>query len=176
MLGVSPDGRLLVAVPDGARVGTTVYPLDGGPAVQILRGVNRLRWSSDSRFLFLSISSAAGTLFSDGRTYVIPLPPGHLLPEMPDNGFQTEEEIAKLPGVRIVEAADVAPGPSSSMYAFPHEMTQRNLYRISNPVGLLAVNVALHASQDWIRAPERSLYQFSDVNLTLGPRGVALGR
>ena len=130
MLGVSPDGRLLVAVPDGAGMGTTVYPLDGGAPVRILTGVHRLRWSSDNRFLLLSVSSAAGTLFSDGRTYVIPLEPGRLLPDIPSDGFRTEDEIARLPGVRIIEAADVAAGPTSRVYAFSRETTQRNLYRI----------------------------------------------
>ena len=133
MLGISPDGRLLVAVPDGADVGTTVFPLDGAPPVRILTGVHRLRWSSDNRFLFLSISSAAGTLFSDGRTYVIPLPSGRPLPDIPTSGFQSEEEIAQLPGVQVIEAADVAPGPTSSVYAFSRETTQRNLYRIPIP-------------------------------------------
>ncbi len=36
-------------------------------------------------------------------------------------------------GVTIIEAADVAPGPTSSVYAFSRETTQRNLYRIPVP-------------------------------------------
>jgi hypothetical protein len=64
---------------------------------------------------------------------VIPLEPGRLLPEIPAGGFQTEAEITKLPGVRIIEAADVAPGPTSSVYALSRETTQRNLYRIPIP-------------------------------------------
>jgi Tol biopolymer transport system component len=132
MLGTSPDGRLLVAAPDSGG-GTSVFPLDEGPPVRIRRGIARLRWSADSRFLFLSIASAAGTLFSDGRTYVIPLEPGRLLPEIPIDGFQSEDEIAQLPGVRVIEAADVAPGSTSSVYAYSRETTQRNLYRIPIP-------------------------------------------
>jgi len=131
ILGVSLDGRSLVAWADGE--GATVYPLDGGAPVRIWGRDARLRWPSDGRFLFMSISSAAGTLYAGGRTYVIPLEPGRLLPEIRAGGFQTEAEIAKLPGVRIIEAADVAPGPSSSVYAFSRETTQRNLYRIPIP-------------------------------------------
>ncbi len=128
LLGVSPDGRSVVAWAD--KQGATVYPLDGGAPVRIWGRDTRLRWSSDGRFLFMSLSSAAGTFYSGGRTYVIPLEPGRLLPEIPAGGFQTEAEIATLPGVQIIEAADVAPGPTASVYAFSRETTQRNLYRI----------------------------------------------
>jgi hypothetical protein len=128
---VSLDGRSLVAWPDGG--GATVYPLDGGAPVRVWGRDARLRWSSDGRFLFMSISSAAGTLYSGGRTDVIPSQPGRLLPEIPASGFQTEADVRALPGVTIIEAADVAPGPTSSVYAFSRETTQRNLYRIPVP-------------------------------------------
>lgn len=130
LLGVSLDGRSLAA---WTGEGATVYPLEGGAPVRVWGRDARLRWSSDGRFLFMSISSTAGTLYSAGRTYVIPLEPGRLLPEVPARGFQTEAEIAKLPGVQIIDAADVAPGPTSSVYAFSRETTQRNLYRIPIP-------------------------------------------
>jgi serine/threonine protein kinase len=129
--GVAPDGRTLATWTFGG--GTTVYPLDGGAPVSVWPAGARLRWSSDGRFLFLSISSTAGTLFAGGRTYVVPLEPGRLLPEIPAGGFQTEEEIARLSGVQIIAAADVAPGPTASVYAFSRETTQRNLYRIPIP-------------------------------------------
>jgi len=131
LLGVSLDGRSLVAWGDSQ--GATVYPLDGGAPIRVWGRDVRLRWSSDGRSLFLSVSSTAGTLYSSGRTYVIPLEPGRLLPDIPSKGFQTEAEIAALPGVRIIEAADVAPGPTSNVYAFSRETTQRNLYRIPVP-------------------------------------------
>ena len=128
LLGASPDGRAVVVWADGQ--GATVYPLDGRAPVRLWGRDARLRWSSDGRFLFMSLSSSGGTLYSAGRTYVIPLERGRLLPEIPAMGFQTEAEIARLPGVKIIEAADVAPGPTSSVYAFSRETTQRNLYRI----------------------------------------------
>jgi hypothetical protein len=81
----------------------------------------------------MSISSAAGTLYSGARTYVIPSQPGRLLPEIPASGFQPEANMRALPGIRIIEAADVAPGPTSSVYAFSRETTPRNLYRIPVP-------------------------------------------
>jgi hypothetical protein len=35
--------------------------------------------------------------------------------------------------VRIIEAADVAPGPRPEVYAYSRETVQRNLYRIPLP-------------------------------------------
>jgi Tol biopolymer transport system component len=128
LLGISPDGTLLVVWADG--VGATAYPLDGGEPVRVWGRDVRLRWTADSRFLFMSFSSTAGTLYSAGRTYIIPLEPPRLLPDIPSGGFQTEAEISSLPGVMRVEAADVAPGPTASVLAFSRESTQRNLYRI----------------------------------------------
>jgi eukaryotic-like serine/threonine-protein kinase len=127
-LGISLDGQSLVAT--GDHQAATVYPLDGGAPIRVWSRDARLRWSSDGRSLFLSLSSTGGTLYGSGRTYVLPLEPGRLLPDIPSGGFQTEAELAALPGVQIVEAADVAPGPNASVYAFSRETTQRNLYRI----------------------------------------------
>jgi len=42
---------------------------------------------------------------------VVPLPLGRALPDIPPGGFQAEEELASLPGVRVIDAADVNPGP-----------------------------------------------------------------
>ena len=60
---------------------------------------------------------------------MIALAPDRVLPEIPVGGYQSEAEIAKLPGVQLIEAADVAPGPAAGVYAFSRETTQRNLYR-----------------------------------------------
>jgi hypothetical protein len=38
--------------------------------------------------------------------------------------------MAKYPGVRVIEAADIAPGPTPDVYAFSKETTQRHLFRI----------------------------------------------
>jgi serine/threonine protein kinase len=131
--GLSPDRQLLIAWTFRLRSGTSAYPVNGGPPVPIWGRDARLRWSSDGRSVFLSLSSTANTLYGGGRTYVIPLPSGRLLPEIPPGGFRTEPEIAKLPGVRLIDAADVAPGPVADIFAFSRITTQRNLYRIPLP-------------------------------------------
>ena len=83
-----------------------------------------IRWSPDGALLFITVS---------GRTYVVPVPRGQPLPKTPPTGFASAAEIAALPGVRLIDAADPAPGPTPDVYAFSRETVQRNLYRI--PLG-----------------------------------------
>ena len=54
-------------------------------------------------------------------------------PPLPPDGFHSEEEIAKLPGVRVIEAADTFPGPTPETYAYSRQSAQRNLYRVPLP-------------------------------------------
>jgi Tol biopolymer transport system component len=130
--GVSPDGRWIVA-----WAGATIaYPVHGGSPIRLLGADIRLKWSPDGRLLFIMApagQTAPSIPSASGRTYVVPLAPGQMLPPIPDGGFRSLEEIAKLPGVRILETADLSPGPTSNIYAFSRESTQRNLYRIPLP-------------------------------------------
>jgi hypothetical protein len=125
--GISPDGKWLVvyARPNTESAGGTLaLPLDGGTPIQIYGSSLGARWSADGRSLFLLIHHS---------TYVVPLPPGRMLPAMPASGYQSAEEIAAIPGARVIHNADVAPGPTPDVYAFSHETVQRNLYRIPVP-------------------------------------------
>jgi hypothetical protein len=130
--GVSPDGQWLVAtspIPGEASYATMAHPLRGGTPVLIGNREPRTRWSRDGRFLHLSIATAGGSVFANGNTYVFPLPRGRMLPDFPAAGL-SEEQMAKWPGVHVLDIADFASGPTSDTYAFSRETTQRNLYRI----------------------------------------------
>ena len=129
--GISPDRQWLV-VTLSAQDATWAFPLAGGPPVHIYNGNVRLRWSEDGKRIFISVGTK-GNEFVLGSTYVVPLPPGRALPPMPPSGFRSEAEIAKLPGVRVIDAYDAAPGPTPEVYAFARETVQRNLYRIPVP-------------------------------------------
>ena len=72
-------------------------------------------------------------MLTSGRTFGLPLPPGRRLPVLPLEGFRSGAEIATQPGVRVINAFDMAPGATDGTYAFARETVQRNLYRIPVP-------------------------------------------
>ena len=78
----------------------------------------------------MSIQYGQATGFAVGRTYVLPLAPGSVLPPIPASGFRTETELAAVPGVQVLPYGDVALGPSPPVYAYSRVTTARNLYRI----------------------------------------------
>jgi len=127
--GVSPDGEFAI-VGQGSAQGTKAVPTFGGAPISIFDCLCFLRWQGDRKFLYLSVVTAMQSAAAFGRTYVIPVLPDKLLPPIPPGGFQSETEIAKLPGVRVIEAADVYPGATSGTYAYSRQTVQRNLYRV----------------------------------------------
>ena len=123
LYSVSPNGRWIVAwapLPGNGAPSIQAFPLDGGHPIQFGNFVN-VSWSLDGRSVFIAGS------------YLIPLPPGEALPRTPPSGFHSEEEIARLPGARRIDAEQVVPGPSADVYAFYRSTIQRNLYRIPIP-------------------------------------------
>ena len=134
VVGVSPDGQFVIVSsrtnPRKIGQGTCALPISGGPSVPIANGIGSLAWEPNGGVLYLSLSTSMNTARAIGHTYSIPLPPGKLLPAIPPGGFHSEAEIAALPGVRVIDAGDVAPGPTPGTYAYSRQTVQRNLYRI----------------------------------------------
>jgi hypothetical protein len=112
---------------------THAFPIGGGPPILIFGDNCILRWQPGGKLLYLSIFTGMQSAGATGRTYILPLPPGKMLPNIPPGGFRSEAEIATLPGARVIDAADVAPGPTSDVYAFSRQTMQRNLYQIPIP-------------------------------------------
>jgi Tol biopolymer transport system component len=136
--GISPDRRWLMGTRfRGDKADVVAFPVDGGTPIPVLSpgaapGDSPVEWSYDGRLLFIMLQSSVGSVPS-GRTYVVPLRSGKNFPPIPPGGFQSDDEIAKLPGVRTVDSIDVAPGPTPEIYAFTRQTVQRNLYRIPLP-------------------------------------------
>jgi serine/threonine protein kinase/Tol biopolymer transport system component len=127
---LSPDHRYFVG---GIAGRTLAYPLEGGAAIEINSLDGYSGWSADGRYFHTRLGGfgmGAGAL---GNTYLLPLARGHVFPDVPPGGFQSEQELANYPGVRVINAGDVALGPTPDVYAFSRETTQRNLYRIPIP-------------------------------------------
>jgi hypothetical protein len=128
LLGESPDRNWLVL---GSRAsgGLVIFRVDGGaPLLTQLAPPTEIRWSGDGKHLFVQ-----RRLSNLGKVYILPLAPGHLLPESIVHGLPSEPEILKLPGVRVIPSNDVAPGPTADIYAFTRVSVQGNLYRVPVP-------------------------------------------
>jgi hypothetical protein len=92
-----------------------------------------LQWSPDGRRLYFSRAKEGMSARGAGITYVIPLQQGQMFPRTVLGGLNSVDELANLPGVQIIDAGDVAPGPEPGVYAYSRETTQRNLFRIPIP-------------------------------------------
>jgi eukaryotic-like serine/threonine-protein kinase len=125
IMGESPD-RTWLALGAG---GLVIFRVDGGAPLQTrIAGRTLLRWSGDGKHVFVQSLPT-----SRDKTYVVPVTPGRPLPESFIDGLPSEQEIVKLPGVRVVASTDVMPGRTADTYAFTRESVQRNLYRIPVP-------------------------------------------
>ena len=132
--GASPDGRFVIVWNrDTTGAATKALPTTEGTPIPILDGSCFLRWQQDGKLLYLSVATGMQAAGAYGRTYIVPVSPDKLFPPIPPGGFHSEGEIAKLPGVRVIEAADVFPGPTPGTYAFSRQTVQRNLYRVPLP-------------------------------------------
>ena len=137
--GVSPDRHALVVSDLNEELTTSsatqAFPVAGGPPVRVYSDNSRLRWHRDAGVVVLTVGrpTERGASGVPARSYILPLPPGRMLPDVPAGGFRSESEIAAIPGVRMIESADVTPGPTPDVYAFSREGVQRNLYRVPVP-------------------------------------------
>jgi Tol biopolymer transport system component len=129
---VSPDGRWLSTM-GGASVVTVRSTVDGTTVPVLSAHTGRIRWSADGTRVYISVQEGEASSFARGRTYVLPLPKGSVLPNLPPGGFRSEAELAAVPGVEVLPYGDVGSGPSPTAYAFSRTTATRNLYRIPLP-------------------------------------------
>jgi eukaryotic-like serine/threonine-protein kinase len=125
---ISPDGRWLAVIAGD----TFLHPIGGGLLVPLGADMS-VGWTPDRKHFLISIGQSGMRGRGAGSTYVIPLPVGQMLPKIPAVGFRSRAEIARLPGVRVIDAADVAFGRTLDVYALSRETAQRNLYKIPLP-------------------------------------------
>ena len=109
------DGRWIAgwsAIPTRDVSAVQLCPTAGSrPPVTIGAGIF-VNWSSSGDSV-----SVSGRPVDEGRSYLIPLQPGNVLPPMPAEGFHSDAGVAQLRGARRVDALTV-PGPSIGVYAF----------------------------------------------------------
>jgi Tol biopolymer transport system component/predicted Ser/Thr protein kinase len=130
--GLSPDGQWLVvyARPSEEKAGGTLaLPLGGGSPIEIVGRFSRAAWSPNGRQLLLS----EGVVGTAGITYIVPLPRGEAFPVIPVQGLLNTKAIAGLPGVQVIDSADVASGPTPGVFAVSRVTVQLNVYRFPIP-------------------------------------------
>jgi serine/threonine protein kinase len=140
---VSPDGKWVGMVPDPTDEMVNpvmLYPIGGGSPTLVCgvcSGANVvgvlersgpppsiLKWSPDGKFLYLNFQRSI---------YALPLRQGQMLPPLPASGLRTEQDVARLPGARLIPEQEAFAGPNPSVYAFMKFATQRNIYRVLVP-------------------------------------------
>ncbi len=135
LAGVSPDGEWAAAwaPTQGEEVSNVMlaFPTRGGPALHICDRCD-VTWSRDGKFFYFAFPSMSAAAVS-GRPFVIPLKPGKAFPHFPLSGVKSEADLARLPGARMLERGNIAPGPDPSEYAYTQVSSHRNLYRIPVP-------------------------------------------
>jgi Tol biopolymer transport system component/DNA-binding winged helix-turn-helix (wHTH) protein len=137
LFSASPDGKWIV-IPGSTDEMTwpaMVYPVGGGSPKLLCvlcdssndverTGSPAVSWSPDGKFLYLKFQEFI---------YAIPLRPGQMLPPIPASGFRSKDDVAALPGARLIPERGAFPGPNPSIYAFTKVATHRNIYRVPVP-------------------------------------------
>ena len=133
--GTSPGGEWVTAlvpiVGQESNWQTMAYKIHGGDARKICAFFCASHWSADGRFLYLDPDISRSS--TNGKTFAIPLAPGHALPEFPASGMISPGDLARFPGVRTIPRSDFFPGPDPATYVFDKPEFQANLFRITLP-------------------------------------------
>jgi serine/threonine protein kinase/Tol biopolymer transport system component len=131
---VSPDGRWIVVVaPSGNEdhpVNVGLVPTAGGD-FRFVCDVCSLGWSPSGKYFL--VGDLGPAMATAQKTYVIPLRKGEVLPPFPPAGLKSEKDLAKIPGIRVIDRPDAEAGLDPETYTFIKLSVHRNLYRIPLP-------------------------------------------
>ena len=126
---MSPDRRWVTTIAtmrDGIG-GTYAVPVAGG-APQRICSCPGHAWAPDGKFLYLFVQKPSST--DPGKTRVIPLQPGEMLPRLPPLGMRAPDDPTLFPGSYLIDAYGISPSPDPSVYAYVKATMHRNLFRI----------------------------------------------
>ncbi len=132
---VSPGRRWVTAeiprAPDTSLPAIMAVPLDHGAPKRICAPWCLTKWSTDGRFLFVTVDDSSRT--SPGRSLAIPVGPGESLPNLPAGGNSLVTEPSVVHGAQSIGRGSVVPGKDPAHYAWVNVTVHRNLYQISLP-------------------------------------------
>ncbi len=130
---MSPDRHWITAVtepPGGGIGGTYAVPVGGGDPRRICSGCPVI-WGPDGKFLYLGVRRPS--LTDRGKTRVVPLAPGEMLPKLPPLGLRALDDPDMLPGSYLIDGYSISPGHDPSVFAYVKTTMHRNLFRIPLP-------------------------------------------
>jgi Tol biopolymer transport system component len=122
--GASPDGNWVVTGDADGVSGAFAVSLKGQVRCQLCTGQCDAKWSPDGKYLYLTVGDPKR---SKGQTYIIPIPRGVGLLDLPRDGL---DAVGGLSGMRSIPGTFVAPGPDPQTYAFARSEFRGNLFRI----------------------------------------------
>ena len=138
---VSPDGKWLAVWEENAIV---LYSIDGrtrrlicnscGTAGGEDRGITPpiVSWSRDGKYLYLH-ETPHEQESNSSRTYVVPLRPGQMVPDLPASEFPSTRSVATALKGRLLAEERAFPSADPSVYAFLRPAAHRNIFRIQVP-------------------------------------------
>ena len=130
----SPDGSWVVAkVPpadaQGGYIATMAFPVAGGSPV-LLCDTCDVDWTSSGKWLVIRFNRANS--IGPGRTLLVTLESGSMLPRWPAQGIRSRDDLNSLRIAREVEDW-IYPSDAGSTYVFARSTTQRNIHRVPLP-------------------------------------------
>ena len=127
--GVSPDGEWATFSGIESVHGTFAVSMRDHAQRRICAGPCFVQWSADGKYLYVSPTSRFGAAGSTVPTYILRIPHGLGLLDLPASGIDaaTEEHLA---GIQSIPQGDMSPGPDPQTYAFTTSAFQGNLFRI----------------------------------------------
>jgi DNA-binding winged helix-turn-helix (wHTH) protein/Tol biopolymer transport system component len=129
IISMSPDRHSIMTAGTIPNVGggTFAVPVAGGAPQRICSGCPAA-WAPDGKFLYLFVQKAS--LTDAGKTRVVPLQPGEMLPKLPPSGMRGLDDPTLFPSSYLIDAYGISPSPHPSVYAYVKTTMQRNLFRI----------------------------------------------
>jgi serine/threonine protein kinase/Tol biopolymer transport system component len=108
---------------------TMAVPTTGGPPVPLC-GTCEVDWTPNGRSLVIRFPPADPA--APGRTFLVTLESGSMLPRWPAQGIRSRDDLNHLRIAREVEGW-IYPSDTGSTYVFARSTTQRNIHRVALP-------------------------------------------
>jgi Tol biopolymer transport system component len=130
----SPDGTWLIARvqradrQDGYQV-TMAFPTAGGPPVPLCANCE-VDWMPNGRSLVIRFPPSDPA--APGRTFMVALESGSMLPRWPAQGIRSRDDLNDLRIAREVEGW-LYPSDTGSTWVFARSTVQRNIHRVPLP-------------------------------------------